>query len=298
MDVDVHALKAPSHALDLVGLRGVVRAQEVMPDVDVGHRVGDRRALVVELVGLELADDSLLVGLHVLGPPLGEQLVVLRACRIQRRPDGGVLLTEPDVGGSPVALLEGHARGVEAGAGDRVAVAHVEQVVEVTVEVGDVEALEGLGHRTAVDVVDPVQRGLADLVIHRVGVRREEVGRTAHLVGVDEQLRRQLSQHLELGVGLGLGAREPVAVHVEAVGVATRVGLPAVRVLRRQYDDDRVVEDLLSRAVAAGGQLVEDAQRRVGAALLAAVDVAGDPENGRHLADDPAGLGLGCPLVS
>ena len=165
-------------------------------------------------------------------------------------------------------------------AGHGVAVAHVEQVVDVPVEVRDALPVELGLHRRAVDVVDPVHRLVGDLVVDRIGVRREEVGRPAHLVRVDEQRARVLAQELDLAVGLGLGASEPVAVHVEPVEVAAGVRLAAVRVLDRQEHDDRVVEDLPGRAVVAVGELVEHAHGCVGARLLAAVDVGGDPEDG------------------
>ena len=200
--------------------------------------------------------------------------------------------------GSPFAFSKVMPGGVEAGGRHGVAVAHVEEVVDVAVEEGDREPPERLLHRRAVEVVDPVQRRLADVVVDGIGVGREEVGRAPHLVRVDEQLRRQLAQHLHLAVGLGLGPREPVAVHVEAVCVAPGVGLAPVGVLRRQHDDDRVVEDLLRRAVGARGELVEHPQRGVGAALLTTVHVAGDPEDRRHRADDLACLSLGRPGVA
>ncbi len=172
------------------------------------------------------------------------------------------------------------------GGGHGVAVAHVEEVVDVAVEVRDALTVELGLHRRAVDVVDPVHRLVGDLVVDRVGVGREEVGRPAHLVGIDEQRARVLAQELDLGVGLGLGACEPVAVHVEPVEVAAGVGLAAVRVLDRQEHDDRVVEDLARGAVVAVGQLVEDPQRAVGAGLLAAVHVGGHPQDRRVAAGD------------
>ena len=240
----------------------------------------------------------LLVRLDVLGAPLGEEGVVLGAHRAQRRPDGDVLLLHALRRRVAVGLLERHAGRVEAGGGDGVAVAHVEQVVDVAVEVRDGEALERGLDRRADLVIDPLERGLADVVVDRVGVGREEVRRPAHLVGVDEDLRRQLPEHLELAVGLRLGAGEPVAVHVEAVGVAPGVRLPSVRVLRRQDDDDRIVEDLLGGAVGAGGELVEHPQGGVGAALLTPVHVPRDPQDRRHRADDLAGLRLGGAVVA
>jgi hypothetical protein len=109
-------------------------------------------------------------------------------------------------------------------------------------------------------------------------------------VGVDEERAGQLAQQLDLAVGLRLGAREPVAVHVEAVHVAARVELAAVGVLDRQQHDDGVVEDLPRGAVVPVGQLVQDAQRGVGAGLLAPVDVRRHPQDRRIPAGDGAGL--------
>ena len=161
----------------------------------------------------------------------------------------------------------------------RVAVVDAEEVVRAAVEERDVLALELGLHRSAVDVVDPVDDLARDLVVDRVGVRREEECVRPHLVVVDEEDGWVLLDELDLGVGLGLGAREPVAVHVEPVGVLAPLRLAPVRVLDGDDDDDRVVEDPRRCAVAPVGEVVEDAQRRVGAALLAPVHVRGDPEN-------------------
>ena len=130
-------------------------------------------------------------------------------------------------------------------------------------------------------------------MVDRVGVGREEVARAAHLVVVDEQLARVAPQQLDLGVGLGLGAREPVAVEVEAVRVLAAVGDAAVRVLGGQDHHDRRVEHVRRGAVAPVGELVERAQGGVQAALLAAVHVAGDPQGRGRAVDDPAHLARG-----
>ena len=117
-------------------------------------------------------------------------------------------------------------------------------------------------------------------------------------MGVDEQRTGVLTQQLDLAVGLGLRAGEPVAVHVEAVEVLACIGLPAVGILDRQQDDDGVVEDLLGGAVGAVGQLVQHAQRRVGAGLLAAVHVGRHPEDRRVGGRDGLGLRLGGQRVT
>jgi hypothetical protein len=208
----------------------------------------------------------------------------------QGRPDRGVLLQHALGCRLLVVLLERHARGVEPCRRDGVSVPHVEEVVGTPVEVVETGVVERLLHRLAVDVVDPVERGLADVVVDGVGVRREEVALASHLVRVDEQLGRQLAQLLDLAVGLRLGAGEPVAVEVEAVGVAPGVRLAAVGVLGGQDHHDGAVQDRLGRAVGAGSELVEDTERGVGAALLAAVDVAGHPQDRRCVSRDASGL--------
>ena len=115
-------------------------------------------------------------------------------------------------------------------------------------------------------------------------------------MGVDEEHRRVLADDLELAVGLGLGPGEPVAVHVEAVDVAPLADLAAVGVLGRQDHDEGVGDDLVDDAVVARGELVQGMERGVGAALLAAVDVAGDPQDHRRAAaaaETSAGLASG-----
>ena len=86
-------------------------------------------------------------------------------------------------------------------------------------------------------------------------------------------------QQLHLRVGLRLRAREPVAVEVEAVVVLAPRRLAPVRVLRRHDHGDDVVVELADVAVGARGELVEDLQLGVGAALLVAVDVARQPHD-------------------
>ena len=280
-DLDVHALQAPHQPLHLARLVRVVRAQEVVADRAVGHGLADRHARLVGAVGLELARLALAHGLDPGAVPLAQDLLLVDRRRRERGPLGEVLLGHALRRGVAVGLLERHAGGAEAVGRHGVAVARVEEVVGVVVEVRDPALVELVLHRRAVDVVDPVDRRVGDVVVDRVRVGREEVRLGAHLVGVDEQHARVAAQQLDLAVGLGLGAREPVAVHVEAVEVAARVGLAPVRVLGRQDHDDRLVEDPLGGAVGAVGELVEHAQRRVGAALLAAVHVGGDPQDRR-----------------
>jgi len=132
------------------------------------------------------------------------------------------------------------------------------QVIGRAMEIGNLLAVELGGDRRGIDAVDPVVvLALGDhgrhLVIGRVGGGREEVLVQAGLVGVDEELRRVLPQQLELGVGLELAAREPVAVHVEAVEVAARADRPPVGVLDRQDHDHGVVADPAGHAVLTRG---------------------------------------------
>jgi hypothetical protein len=108
----------------------------------------------------------------------------------------------------------------------------------------------------AVEEVLPAHRLRRDLVIRRIGSRREEVVVGAHLVGVDIEHAGVAPEQLKLGVGLDLGAREPVAVHVEPVRVLPRLRLAPVWILGRDDPDDGVLEDLPRRAVVAVGELV------------------------------------------
>ena len=290
VDLDVHALQAPDHVVQLASGAALLE-HEVVPQRRRRHLRHELVARVDDLVGLELARHALLVGLRPRRVPVGEdRLAVERALR-ERDPLRHVLLVRADGRRVRAALLVRHAGGDPRRGRHGVAVAHVEQVVDVAVEEVEALARELRGQRAAVEVVDPAHRLVGDLVVDRVRVGREEERGAAHLVRVDEQLRRQLAQQLDLAVGLGLRAREPVAVHVEAVVVPARVGLAAVRVLRGQQHDQRVVEDLRRRAVGPVGQLVERAQRGVGPALLAAVHVAGDPQDRRGRARQLGGRG-------
>ena len=188
----VHALQAPDERLHLARPRRLVGADEVAADRQVGHGLLDRVARLHDLVGLELAGGALALGLDpAVVPALQDRVLVRRGLR-KRRPLRQVLLADALVRRVRVRLLERHARGAEARGGHRVAVAHVEEVVRRVVEVRDLAGVEDLLHRGPVEVVDPADRLARQLVVDRVGVGREEVaGRVAHLVGVDEQHRRE-----------------------------------------------------------------------------------------------------------
>ncbi len=291
LDVHVHPLQPPDEPLQLVGAVGVV-AQEVVADRDVRDGLVEVVALLVHVVGLELAGEALLVGLDVgVAPGLDDRGAGRRA-REERRPDRGELLVLALDDRVPGLLLEGHPGGVEAGGRDGVAEDHREEVVRRPVEVADPLRLEGVDDGRAVQLVDPVVRRVRDLVIFGIGVGREEVVRQPELVGIDEQHRRVPPNDVELAVGLRLGPGEPVTVHVEAVQVASLADLAAIGVLGRQDDEDRRVEHALDHAIGPGGQLVQGVQRRIGAALLATVDVACDPQDGRRRSEGGIDRGL------
>ena len=206
-----------------------------------------------------------LVGLHDLvglqAPCLALRLGVAPDVRSSRRaPRACSAAAQPTVahwvlnccwtrlGRRRAALLVRHAGRAEAGGRHGVAVAHEEHVVGVVVEValgGDRRRRRRRCSRSRLvglaDPVDPVDRLVGDLVVDRVGVRREEVLPAAHLVRVDEDLRRVAAQQFDLAVGLRLGAGEPVAVQVEAVLVLPPRRVAAVRVLGRHDDGDEVV---------------------------------------------------------
>ena len=241
---DVHPLQAPHERADLPGLRGLVGAQEVVAHPDVGHLLHHLVARFVDRIRLQHAALALRGGLDPRAAPVAQDRVLVRGRLVERGPLRQVLLEDPPLGRVAAGLLERHARGAEAVRRHRVAVAGVEEVVDVVVEVRDPARVELVLHRRPVQVVDPAHRLVGDLVVDRVRVGREEVaGGVAHLVRIDEQHGRVAAQHLDLAVRFRLRAGKPVAVHVEPVCVAPRVGLAAVGVLRRQDHHDRLVED-------------------------------------------------------
>jgi hypothetical protein len=163
----------------------VVVADEVVPHVD-GRHLGLHLVLRLhDLVRLELTGSTLGVRLAVGRGPVGQHRRLVRGHRRQRGPDRDVLLVDPLLRRVVGALLEGHAGPEEAGGRHRVAVAHVEQVVDGVVEVRDALPVELVLHRRAVQVVDPADRLVGDLVVDRVRVRREEVRLRAHLAEID-----------------------------------------------------------------------------------------------------------------
>ena len=114
--------------------------------------------------------------------------------------------------------------------------------------------------------------GLREAVDERrvhVAVHREHDGRQPHLLEAD------------VGADLGLRLHEEVAVHVEAVRIRPGAEEPAVRVLARDDDHDRVVEDVVDDGVLAVGrrdQVAQHLEHRVGAFAFAAVDVGLDED--------------------
>ncbi len=296
IDIDVHRAQPLDQMPDVGEL--TAGHQEVRPDLHVRHRELHRVLRLNRLVRLQRAGLTLGQRVHP-GPVVaGQDLALVGGGPAERRPLGGELLLDPVLDGRGAAFLVRHSGRPETGGRNGVAVSHVEQVVGVVVEIalggdrvraGAVVAEGGLVRLA--DPVDPVDRRVGDLVVDRVRVRREEVPLAAHLVGVDEDLRRESSQQFEFAVGLRLGAREPVAVQVEAEFVLPPQRVPAVRILGRQNDRDQVVVAFLDLAGEAGRQLVERFEGRVGAARLAAVHIAGDPDDGRLPGGDPAGPG-------
>ncbi len=115
---------------------------------------------------------------------------------------------------------------------------------------------------------------------------REAVDQRRVDVAVHREHDRRQPLLLEADVGADLGLRldEQVAVHVEAVRVRPRAQEPAVRVLARDDDHDRVIEDVVDHRVLAvrrRHQVAQHLHHRVGAFALAAVDVGLDED--RHL---------------
>jgi hypothetical protein len=190
-----------------------------------------------------------------------------------------VVLVRPLGDGVEVRLLEGHPGSAERGRRDGVAIDHGKEVEHLVREELNVLARELRRKCVAVEEVLPAHRLRRDLVVRRIGGWREKVVVGAHLVGVDIKHAGIAPEQLKLGVGLDLGAREPVAVHVEPIRVLPRLRLASVWILGRDDPDDGVLEDLSRRAVVAGGELVENAQLGVGRALFAAVDVPHEPKH-------------------
>jgi len=271
VDVNVHPLEAPHQALRLAGVLGVVGPKEVVTDPRVWHLLEQLVVAFVHGIGLEHAVDALVVRVDPGVVPLGHDVVLVERGLREAGPDRRVVLVDPLLDRVAVVLLERHPGGVEALGRHRVAVEDAEEVVGPEVEVRDLLAVELGRHRRPVEVVDPVDRLVGDLVVHGVGVRRKEVRVRAHLVRVDRQLGWVLAHELDDPVDLGLRRREPVAVHVEPVDVASLVELSSVRVEDRNDQDDRLVQDLLGRAVGPRGEVVEHLEGGVRAALLAAV---------------------------
>ncbi len=269
-----------------------------MPHADVRHGQLHRVALVVDDVRLEQARGSLGEGVDPRAVPVEEHLLAVQRARRERHPVRDVLLVRTDGDRIEVGLLERHPAAAEGDRRDGVAVHHGEKVEVFVVEVLDVLAVELRLHGRAEQLVRERDRFGRHLVVDRVGRRREEEVVRAHLVRVDVHHAGVLAQQLELRVRLALGPREPVAVHVEEVGVLPLLGLAAVGVLRRDDPDERVIEDLLRGAVGAVGELVEDTELGVCAALLVPVDVAHQPQDRRRLRSEPGGLGGRCLRIA
>ena len=116
-------------------------------------------------------------------------------------------------------------------------------------------------------VVDVVRRRA------RVQQRRVDVA-----VQVERDDRPVLDDQVADQPGLRLRGDRQVAVEVVAGGVGARVGDAPVRVRRDVEDEDVALEQRLDRGIGARRVLLDDADDRVRAFLLVAVDVAVDEE--------------------
>ena len=220
----------------------------------------------------------------------------------------------------PVAALEHQParRGLFVGAPDRalmrvpgVAIAGVEQVIDLAGEIGLPARIKGGGVVTADQLVGTDLRG-GEVGAEGLGGGREEVGLVpAHFVQVDDDHRVPLPNRGDLAAGLGLREGEPVAIEVEhvvvhpparprlvmlgrlPVGIGCDAGggeeivheaRPPVGVLHRVDDHDGAGHDLGgTRIVLRGEQVIGSHQRGVGRGDLVAVDAIGEPCHGhRH----------------
>jgi hypothetical protein len=232
------------------------------------------------LVRLEDAPAALLDGTgegSVLPPQ--DRLLVERGLR-QRHHVDRVLAHEPKVERLVVGDLDRHPGALEAVRGHGVVVFGREEVVDLPVKEVPSLPLVGVRERPAVDVVDPGQDLVGDLVVDGIVVRREEGLVVAELMAVDQQDRRIAPHELHFGVGLRLRPREHVPVEVEPVGVSPRVRLAPVGVLDGDDEHHGVVEDPIDDAIVPIGELEEDPQRSVGPALLVTVHIGDDPRDG------------------
>jgi hypothetical protein len=180
-----------------------------------------------------------------------------------------------------------------------------------------VEGARGSFRVAAVPLVE-ARRELG-VVRARLWIEQEGVVR-AHLVRIDEELRREGPHRLPAPARLRLRARHPVAVHVEQVVVAApegpapavhavvvEVGREAGRLLDHRDDalapvgvqaridhDHEFVEQLRGLASRVGHEVVPERDGGVGAGELVPVDRVAHPRHGRA-GQDALGLGLGKP---
>ncbi len=248
---------------------------------------------VEDVVLLQAAVLSLLLRLDEGVPPCAQDLGAVGRAGEQGGERGGVLVAHAHRVRPDVSLLEGHPHGAHLGGRHGVAVHLGEEVVaRVPGLVAPAAGLERAGVRRAVHLLDLPIQPVRGLVVDRVRVGWEEVGATAVLVLVDEQLRRVLPQQPEPTRDLRLRADQPVAVHVERVAVVAPVVGTAVGVLHRDQADDGVVEDRARHAVRAVGQLVQEPDDGVTTGRLVAVDVGSDPQDRRRTTNDRRRLSI------
>ncbi len=298
VDRHVHPLEAADQAAQL-GLLVGLRREEVVPQrppVDLHPRLALR--VEVPAVALEQPDLPLPHGLREDLVQLVEEPLLVRGRLRDRDPLDHEVLGRPALDRRAVVDLDRHTGALEAHRTEGVAELRGEEVVDAAVEEVPPALDELRGERGPVEILDPRDHGLVGLVVLRVVVRREERAEEPELVVVEEQQRRVAPEQLHAGVGLRLRAHVGVAVQVEAVDVATLIERPAVGVLYRQEDHDRVAQHVADHAVLAVGELVERLQRGVGAALFAAVDVRRDPQDRGRARRELGHLGVGRARVA
>ena len=127
--------------------------------------------------------------------------------------------------------------------------------------------------------------GLCGLVVASISVGVDVAVHVEHLG------REPLLHPADRRDRLRLRLREVVAVEVEPVAVGARAGDPAVGVLDRVEDEDRVAEDrvdLRVGAVRGRGELLDRVHRGVDALVLVAVDAALDEDRHLHVVAEVA----------
>ena len=237
----------------------------------------------VRAVGLQRAATPLVERLDVGLVQVPLQPLPVRGARPDHRPHHGEVPVEPAVQRRTVVDLDRHPRRGIRHDGDRVREPWGEQVVAVPlVEELPIVGSELARERRTEQVVDLADGVLRRLVVDGVVVRREERTVVPELVVIGEHRRRVLLHQRQLALGLHLRAHQVVLVQVEREPVPAEPDLTAVGVLRRDDHDQGAFQDVGHAAVVPVGELVQQLERGVGAALLAAVQVPRDPQDHRR----------------